>query len=84
MTAMQTHCDPTFFSEAVNEQQCCDAMNSELNPLEENGSWHTLPCHQIGKLLAASGFTKPRIDQMGQWKERKLDLLYSVATSNTA
>jgi len=57
-----------------------DAMNSELNGLEENGTWYITTLPSKNKAIGCKWLYKTRWGS-GKKESRKLDSLYLVAAS---
>jgi len=53
--------DPQSFHEAKHDLNWCDAMNQELQALEDNNTWNLTELSTGRKAIAINGYTKPSL-----------------------
>jgi len=83
LSAIENGCDPTSFTEAVQTQKWCDAMNVELQALKRNGTWsftklpvgkRAISCKWLFKTKYKSDNTierhKTRLLIQGYWQQK--------------
>ena len=69
-----TH-DPATFSEAVQEAKWCEAMNSELRALEDNGTWEVTPLPQGKRAIGYKWIYRTKFKSDGSIEKHKARLV---------
>lgn len=67
--------DPRTFEEAEKSVHWKNAMAEEIQCIQKMKHGSCVEYHQRRKLLVRSGFIRPNINQMENWRNRKQGLL---------